>query len=100
MAIFAALKAGAVVLAGQRFDQGRQARLHPATTAAPSALVTQHKLAAVAADALAEAPFGQARRLSPAASVAPALENAMHWREALATDATPPAFPASTSISR
>ncbi len=56
-----------------------------------SALLTQHKLTAVAADALGEA---RSVKLTIVAggSGEPPLQNAMHWRDALATEAAPPAF--------
>ena len=76
---------------GQRLDQGRQARLHPEQFRR-AALVTQHKLVAVAADALAEAPSVRLTIVAGGTG-APTLANAVHWREALATEAAPPAFP-------
>lgn len=91
VAIFATLKAGAIfspVNASTKADK----LAYILDNSGAAALVTQHKLTAVAADALAEAPSVKLTIVAGGTS-APTLENAMHWREALATDAVPPSIP-------
>ncbi len=91
VAIFAALKAGAVfspVNASTKADK----LAYILNNSGAAALVTQHKLVAVAADALAEAPSVRLTIVAGGTG-APTLANAVHWREALATEAAPPAFP-------
>ncbi len=91
VAIFATLKAGAVfspVNASTKADK----LAYILNNSGAVALITQHKLVAAAADALAEAPSVKLAIVAGASS-APALQNALHWREALATDAAPPDFP-------
>ncbi len=88
--IFATLKAGAVfspVNASTKADK----LAYILNNSEAAALLTQHRLTTVAADALAEAPSVRLTIVA-GASGAPALRNGMHWREALATDATPPFF--------
>jgi amino acid adenylation domain-containing protein len=88
VAIFAALKAGAIfspVNASTKADK----LAYILNNSEAAALVTQHKLLGVAADALAEAP---SVRLTVAAGgqEAPALPGAMHWRDALAAEPQAP----------
>ena len=84
VAIFAALKAGAIfspVNASTKADK----LAYILNNSEAAALVTQHRLLGVAADALADAP---SVRLTIAAGgqEAPALPGAMHWRDALAAE--------------
>jgi amino acid adenylation domain-containing protein len=91
VAIFAALKAGAVfspVNASTKADK----LAYILNNSQATALVTQHRLLSAAADALAEAPSVKLTIVA-GASGAPALPDAVHWREAMATEAAPPAFP-------
>ena len=91
VAIFAALKTGAVfspVNASTKADK----LAYILNNCQATAVVTQHKLVAAAADAIAEAPSVKLTIVA-GASGAPALANAVHWREALATEAALPAFP-------
>ena len=88
IAIFAALKAGAIfspVNASTKADK----LAYILNNSEAAALVTQHRLLGVAADALADAP---SVRLTIAAGgqEAPALPGAMHWRDALAAEPRPP----------
>ena len=82
VAIFAALKAGAIfspVNASTKADK----LAYILNNSEAAALVTQHRLLGVAADALADAP---SVRLTIVAGgqEAPAFPGAMHWRDALA----------------
>ena len=91
VAIFAVLKAGAVfspVNASTKADK----LAYILNDSGASALVTQQRLTAVTADALAEAPSVKLAIVAGGTG-APTLQNAMHWREALATETPPPAFP-------
>ena len=87
------------LLAGQRFDQGGKARLHPEQLrrrrARHAAQARRGRRRCARRSAVGEAsrssPAGRERRRSP---------NAMHWREALAAEARARPLPASTSTSR
>jgi amino acid adenylation domain-containing protein len=87
VAIFATLKAGAAfspVNASTKADK----LAYILKNSEAAALVTQHRLLAVAADALADAPSASLTIVS-GGQQAPALAGAIHWREALAADPAP-----------
>jgi amino acid adenylation domain-containing protein len=91
VAVFAALKAGAVfcpVNASTKADK----LAYILNNCQAKALVTQYRLTQAAADALAEASSVTVTIVA-GGQQAPTLPGAMHWREALAVDAAPPAFP-------
>ncbi|MGH6923193.1 MAG: class I adenylate-forming enzyme family protein [Propylenella sp.] len=91
VAIFAALKAGAVfspVNASTKADK----LAYILNNSEAKALVTQHKLTSAAADALAEAPSVEVTVVAGGQG-APTLRGAVHWRDALAVEAAPPRHP-------
>lgn len=91
VAIFAALKAGAVfspVNASTKADK----LAYILNNCQAKALVTQHRLMSAAAEALAEAP-SVAVSIVAGGQEAPALAGALHWRAALAVEPARPAFP-------
>ena len=91
IAIFATLKAGAVFSPVNASTKAEKLA-YILNNSEAAALVTQHKLLAAAADALAEAPSVRVTIVADGQGE-PALANAMHWREALAAESSPKNFP-------
>lgn len=84
IAIFATLKAGAIfspVNASTKADK----LAYILNNSEAAALITQHRLLAVAADVLADAP-SVATTIVAGGQGAPAIAGALHWREALAAE--------------
>ena len=91
IAIFATLKAGAIFSPVNASTKAEKLAWILNNSEA-SALITQHKLIATAADALAEASSVRVTIVAGGQGE-PALANAIHWREALASEKRSENFP-------